>query len=76
MKVGFYGMAGGTAWARVEAEKHHATDVLVGYALGHFVARCMHNAFLQPRATPMSLQFTPHAGGGGAITLRFPLGGP
>ena len=76
LKVGFYGLAGGTAWARVEAEKHYTTDVLVGYALGHFIARFMHNAFLEPRPTPLTLRFAPHPSGGGAITLRYPLGGP
>lgn len=74
LKVGFYGMAAGTAWARVEAEKHHATDVLVGYALGHFIARFMHNAFMRAAPPETSVHFAPHPNGGGAITLRYPLG--
>ncbi|MBD3343874.1 MAG: hypothetical protein GF401_02280 [Chitinivibrionales bacterium] len=28
----------GTGWARVEAQKHYPTDVLVGAALGNFCA--------------------------------------
>jgi hypothetical protein len=33
------GLALATGWARVEGDKHYATDVLVGAGLGHFVAR-------------------------------------
>jgi membrane-associated phospholipid phosphatase len=34
------------AWARVEGEKHYPTDVLVGAALGNFLTRFVHDAFL------------------------------
>ncbi len=34
-----WGMAGATAWARVEAGVHYPSDILVGAALGRMVAR-------------------------------------
>jgi membrane-associated phospholipid phosphatase len=39
--------AWGVAWARVEAGRHYATDVLAGSALGSFVARTAQRLFLQ-----------------------------
>jgi len=39
-------LASGVAWARVEARKHHPSDVLFGAALGHFVTAFIHDAFL------------------------------
>jgi len=45
--VGLYGLAIGTAWARVEAEKHFVTDVLVGYSVGRFLASFMNEAILK-----------------------------
>ena len=74
LKVGFYGIAGGTAWARVEAEKHHVTDVLVGYALGHFIARLMHGAFLEAGNDNVAISFVPQANGG-AVNVSYRLGG-
>jgi hypothetical protein len=68
LKVGLYGMAGATAWARVEAEKHHVTDVLVGYALGHFVARLMHGAFLEAGNDNLAISLVPQPNG---AALRF-----
>lgn len=35
----------GTAWARMEGEKHFLTDVLAGAALGHFVGIFISDAF-------------------------------
>jgi hypothetical protein len=40
------GIAVGTGWARVEANKHNPSDVLVGYALGHFLSAFINDAFL------------------------------
>jgi membrane-associated phospholipid phosphatase len=37
IRYGAYAFATGTAWARVEAKKHHPTDVLIGAALGNFM---------------------------------------
>ncbi len=39
-------LASGVAWARVEAHKHHPSDVLFGAALGHFLTAFIHDAFL------------------------------
>lgn len=46
MNLGFNSLAIGTAWARVEAGKHHPSDVLAGWALGYFVAE-MTGAFIE-----------------------------
>ena len=73
LTVAVYGVAAGTAWARVEAEEHHITDVLVGYALGHFVAAFMHEAFLEAGTTGPVVSYTA-IDGGGTLTLRMPLG--
>ena len=71
---GFEGLAVGTAWARVEARKHYATDVLAGYALGHFTAAFLHKAFLETALPRSELVFQP-IDGGGAIRLTLPLAG-
>ncbi len=46
---GFYyfneGLVGSVALARMEAKRHHFTDVLVGYSLGKFVSHFIHNYF-------------------------------
>jgi len=39
------GLVGSVAWARLEAKKHHLTDVLVGYSLGKFLSHFLHNYF-------------------------------
>jgi len=41
-------LVAGTGWARIEASKHYPTDVLVGAALGNFIALLVHDAFLKP----------------------------
>jgi len=46
LQMGNTVMASGVAWARVEARKHHPSDVLVGAALGHFVTAFIHDAFM------------------------------
>ena len=75
LALGFEGLAIGTAWARVEARKHYATDVLAGYALGHFVAAFAQRAFLETLLPQAELAFQPMRGGG-AIRLTLPLAGP
>ncbi|MDH3640592.1 MAG: phosphatase PAP2 family protein [Gammaproteobacteria bacterium] len=74
LTVGLYSVAGATAWARVEAEKHHVTDVLVGNALGHFLATFMQEAFLESGVEPIGVNFTTIARGG-TITVHVPLRG-
>jgi len=46
IRVGLYTVACGTAWARVEAEMHYITDVMAGAALGNFLSRFIHDAFM------------------------------
>jgi len=46
IRGGFLVLATGTAWARVEAKRHYPSDVLAGAAIGNFVARFIHDAFL------------------------------
>jgi hypothetical protein len=45
-EIGIVGIAAGTGWARVEAKKHYPSDVLAGYALGHFFSAFINDAFL------------------------------
>jgi len=52
MRLGAYGLAGTTAWARLEAGKHFPSDVLVGAALGNFLARFWSRAVSGPRSRP------------------------
>lgn len=71
LRAGLHGIAAGTGWARVEAEKHHVSDVLAGYALGNFVAAFMHHAFM---TAPVDVEVTFRAfGDGGVLTLVVPL---
>jgi hypothetical protein len=44
--IGIAGLAVGTGWARIEAKKHYPSDILVGYALGHFASAFINDAFL------------------------------
>jgi hypothetical protein len=44
--IGIAGLAVGTAWGRVEAKAHYPSDVLVGYALGHFISSVINDSFL------------------------------
>ncbi len=61
------------AWSRVEAGKHHASDVLVGNALGHFLATFMQEAFLQAGNRGLSVRYAPVEDGGAlVITLATP----
>ena len=46
VRIGMGATAAGMAWSRVEAGAHYPTDVLVGAAVGNFVARFVHDAFL------------------------------
>jgi membrane-associated phospholipid phosphatase len=43
-----YAVAGLTGWARVEAERHYPSDVLSGFALGHFIGSFINGAFIAP----------------------------
>lgn len=52
IRIGLYTVASATAWARVEAEVHYPTDVLAGAALGNFLSRFIHDAFLGLNSGP------------------------
>jgi membrane-associated phospholipid phosphatase len=46
LSAGLETLAIGTGMARIEAQKHYPTDVLVGAALGNCVSLLLHDAFL------------------------------
>lgn len=75
LTIGFYGLAAGTAVARVEAGEHHLGDVLTGYALGHFIGAFAQRAFLEPHSERVSVGFSP-SGRGGSFVIRVGLGEP
>jgi len=43
---GFVLVTAGTAWARVEANRHYPADILAGMAIGHFISAFVNDAFL------------------------------
>lgn len=43
-----YSVAGLAGWARVEGARHYPSDVLFGYALGHFLGVIANEAFIAP----------------------------
>jgi hypothetical protein len=56
-----------TAWARVEANRHYPSDVLVGMAIGNFIGSFIHDAFMDRYyADTLSFETDP-------ITNRFQL---
>jgi membrane-associated phospholipid phosphatase len=69
-------MAAGTAWARVEGDKHYLSDVLAGAALGHFVGAFLNDLFLGTGAsTRLSLKLDPsedNRGLGARLSLPLP----
>ncbi len=72
LSLGLHGVAAGTAWARVEANKHHLSDVLVGLALGNFLAQFATELFAHRLPSGARLDFAP-APGGGAVSFHFVL---
>ena len=67
-----HGVALSTGLARVEAGKHHLSDVMVGYAIGNFVAAFMHEAFFTGGSDGMQISFLP-VPEGGAFSLTVPF---
>ncbi len=61
-------LAAGTAWARVEAAKHHVSDILVGSAIGHFMAAFVREAFFAGDTGAVAFGYQA-LDGGGAVTL-------
>lgn len=46
LRAGLIALAGTTTWARIESGENYPTDVLTGVAVGNFIARFVHDAFL------------------------------
>ena len=70
--VGLEALAVGTAWARMEARRHYVDDALVGYAIGHFVATFVQDAFIEQRWKGAAISFQPMEGGG-ILRLALPF---
>jgi membrane-associated phospholipid phosphatase len=73
LQVGNIVLATFAGWARVEAEKHYPSDVLVGAALGHFLTAFIHDAFIGlPEDMRFGIVIIPLKGGGKAeVSFRF-----
>ena len=69
---GLHGVAAGAGLARVEARKHYLSDVLVGYAVGNFVANFMQRAFSAESSAELAVRFVP-VSEGGALTFTLPV---
>jgi len=70
---GLVGIAAGTAWARVEAGEHYPSDVLVGYALGHFFSAFVEDAFLGLDRKEGPFFIVAPSKNGIVLTLNWPL---
>ena len=46
LRYSLKGMAAGTAWARMEANRHYPSDVLFAAAMSHFLSAFIHDAFM------------------------------
>jgi membrane-associated phospholipid phosphatase len=73
LDIGFYSAGLGTAWARVEAEKHYPSDVLAGVAIGNFLATFINDAFLDPGRFDRPVVSVQPLPGGGMMTVQIPL---
>jgi len=71
LKTTFYGIAAGASWARVEANQHYPSDVLAGFALGHFIGAFVSEAFLNAPATGDASVILEPAPSGLGLTLSF-----
>ena len=70
----FYGLAAASGWGRVECERHYLSDSLFGFALGHYIARFVQEAFFEAGQRDVSV--TPVAVDGGfALQFAMPVGG-
>jgi hypothetical protein len=58
-----------TSWARIEAGEHHPSDVLLGAALGNFVAKFTTHAFLHPALGEQAVMNLEPLPGGGVVVL-------
>lgn len=62
-KASLYGLGAASAWSRVEAGAHYPSDVLAGWALGHFWGAFLHDAFLWRGEPPVLILLLPEPGG-------------
>jgi hypothetical protein len=66
-------LASATAWARVEANAHYLSDVLLGAAVGYFSGAFIHDAFMGlPEEKSFHVHVTP-LHGGGMVVFSFPF---
>lgn len=71
LKVCNFLMASSVGWARIEANRHYPSDVLVGAALGHFLTAFIHDAFMNlPEDGSVDFVVFPLDGGAG-ISFAF-----
>lgn len=69
LKAVFYSLAAGTGWAQVEAQRHFPSDVLAGFALGHFFGAFINDAFLAPLSSSDAAISLEAAPGGLRVSL-------
>lgn len=64
-----------TSWARIEANAHHPSDVLVGVAIGNFIADFLHISVLEAKSTKqeseLAIEVVPR---GAVLKFQRPLG--
>jgi len=70
LKTGMYSLGVVSAWSRIEAEGHYPSDVLAGWALGHFWTAFIHDAFLYKEEPPFMVQVIPQPHGLQALLVR------
>lgn len=73
-QVSSYTVAGVTAWARIEGNRHYPSDVLFGYALGHFLGAFFNDAFINPAYQEnfrLGASFTPEGDALLSVDLRW-----
>jgi len=59
-----YFLASGTAWARIESQKHYPSDVLASAAFASFFTTFLHELLLKPQTNSLaSINVSPHADG-------------
>jgi membrane-associated phospholipid phosphatase len=71
--TGLYGLALGTAWARVEAHKHYPSDILVGAAFGNFFTRLYFSTLVERSAPARPTVSVDTAEDRTMLRLHFPL---
>ena len=73
MSIGLRSAESAVAWSRVEAGRHHASDVLVGNGMGHFIASFMNELFLESESNRATVRFTPlEQGGAFTVSMQLP----